>query len=91
MNMDIALDYIRMVGYGVIILTSLNGILVKKFNNILFLGDILIAFTLLISGALRTIVGIDKNLVTDMILTPAVIIWAIIHFMNLLKYNKVEK
>jgi len=91
MNIDIFLDYIRMVGYGVIILTSLNGILIKKFNNILFLGDTLIALTLLISGLLRTVGGIDKNLVIDMILTPSVVIWAAIHFINLLKYNKVEK
>jgi acyl-ACP thioesterase len=78
--MDLLLDYIRMVGYTIIILTSVNGILSKKYSNYLFVGDIAIATALLISGVLSSFGNIDRGLVTDIVLTPFVTVWAVIHF-----------
>jgi len=43
---DTILDYLRIVSYSIVIITSLNGIFKKKFSDILFVGDIILAFLL---------------------------------------------
>ena len=88
---DIMLDYIRLTCYGTVILTSLNGILKKKFNNILFVGDVIVALGLMAVGLCATFFNINRALTSDVILTPIVIIWATIHFKNFLRYNGLDK
>jgi hypothetical protein len=78
-------EYIRMVAYALIILASLRGISKRKFNSILFVGDIIMALILLVSGVLSKFGNIPRDLTRDMLLTPVVVIWAIIHFANLIK------
>ena len=81
--MSIIFDYIRLVGYAVIILSSLRGIASKKFNNVLFLGDCIMAFGLMLASLGITFGFASNGSVKDYILTPAVILWSLIHFYNL--------
>jgi hypothetical protein len=85
MIMDLVVDYIRMVGYTIVILTSLKGIYIRKFNNILFTGDIIMAFSLLVSTFLVSLAGLGSTATRDLIMTPAVVLWAMVHFISLLK------
>ena len=78
-------EYIRMVAYATIVLTSLRGIAQRKFSSILFVGDIVMALVMLISGLLAKFADMPRDLTRDYVLTPAAIIWAIIHFIALLK------
>ena len=73
-------DYIRMVGYSLIILTDLRNIVNRKFSTILFVGDILMSFALLIASLNIITTGFDQTIIADKVLTPAVVIWAGIHF-----------
>ena len=81
----ILLDYVRFAGYAVVIISSLNGIAKKKFSNILFVGDILVAFGLMTIGLLCKFGEIDRNIAGQYILTPAIVLWAIIHFSAMVK------
>jgi hypothetical protein len=92
--MKFIVEYIRMVAYATIVLSSLKGIAVRKFSSALFVGDIIMALVLLISGLLAKFAEIPREATRDCVLTPAAVIWAIIHFINILKpvdnkkYNK---
>lgn len=81
----IILEYIRLVCYAIVILSSLKGIVKRKFTNDLFIGDILMAFGLFTANALFRFGAIDKGVTGDFILTPAVMLWAGIHFHAVLK------
>jgi hypothetical protein len=80
-----------MVGYTIIILSSLRGIVVRKFNNLLFVGDIIMAFALLVSSMRVSLGGANGEEIRDMVMTPAVIIWAMVHFVELLNYKAIKK
>jgi len=86
--MTYIVEYLRMVSYAIVILTSLRGIVKRKFNSMLFFGDIIMAAVLLSGTLLSKFFGISRDISGTIILTPAVIIWAIIHFINLLKYER---
>ena len=77
--------YIRLVCYTLIILTDLRNIAQKKFSNILYTGDILICFALLVTALNIPTTKFDQTLVADRVMTPAAIIWACIHFREFLK------
>jgi hypothetical protein len=79
------LEYFRLTGYTIIILSSLNGIRTKKFNGLLFIGDIVMCTALLISSVGFKILGIEKAMSAPYVLTPAVFAWATIHFLVMLK------
>ena len=87
MSIDTFLDYIRMVSYAVIIIASLNGIAVRKFKSILYAGDVVMAFALLVAAFRVTFGNMSGAIVSDFILTPGAIIWATIHFICMLDYN----
>jgi hypothetical protein len=78
-------EYFRLVGYAIIVMSSLNGIAKRKFDNVLFVGDILISLALLLSSLGLKLFGLPKAESAPYILTPAVFVWATIHFVNMLK------
>ena len=87
MSWDMMLDYIRMVSYTMVILGSLRGILKRNFNSILFIGDATMAL-----GALLTLInfnwrGFGLSSSADLFITPAVVVWALIHFYDLFHYG----
>jgi len=82
-------DYIRMVSYGTIIICSLRNVTKRKFNNILFIGDILMALFLLIGNLLAIWFGLDRADIGTFMNCP-VIIWAIIHFRAMIISNEEE-
>lgn len=81
----IILEYIRLVCYAIVILSSLKGIAKRKFTNNLFVGDILVAFGLFVANALFRFGTVDKGITGDLVLTPAVMLWAGIHFYSVVK------
>jgi hypothetical protein len=81
----IILEYIRLVCYAIVILSSLKGIAKRKFTNNLFVGDILMAFGLFTANALFRFGAVDKGTIGDWILTPVAILWAGIHFHTVIK------
>ena len=91
MNIDIMLDYIRMISYALVILSSLRGIFFRKFNTFLFVGDIIMALgglvTLVSVNTFRTHLGDSA----DIFLTPAVVLWAFIHFYDFVMFDKSKK
>lgn len=76
-----------MVGYVIIILASLNGIFKRRFSVRVFFGDLFISLGLLISAIFVSFFGHDRSFMSMCILTPAVLIWASIHFFEMLKNN----
>ena len=84
---DTVLDYLRLVSYAMVVLTSLRGIYKRKFTNILFLGDILLALVLIITVVIIHLCEIvpSSTFVDDVFLTFGAVIWAIIHFVAMLK------
>jgi hypothetical protein len=78
-------DYIRIICYALVILTDLRNIVNRKFDTLLFLGDVILAFALMVSALNITTTGFNQELVIDRIGTPAAIIWASIHFYEFLK------
>lgn len=85
--MDIMLDYIRMVSYAIIFLTSLRGIYVRGFNRILFVGDIVMATGGFLALASARFLGNNLSLSADIFITPAVVMWAIIHLVDFVRFN----
>lgn len=90
MNMDVIFDYIRLVSYAVVVLTSLRNILTRKFTNSLFLGDIAVATALILMRfvGIYNFIDLSDGQITDFILTPAVVFWALIHFLSMWKFFK---
>lgn len=87
-NLDFILDYFRMSCYALVILTDLRNIVHRKFSNLLYVGDVIIAFALMLSAfnmGQRTL--FDTFIIADVILTPAAFLWAIIHFYEFIKKN----
>jgi hypothetical protein len=82
---DVALDYIRMISYTIIVLSSLKGIFSRKFSNLLFVGDILMAVALFGTLLNSTVFNNELTQSADSILTPAAVLWAIIHYIAMLK------
>ena len=91
MNMDYILDYLRLVSYTIIILSSLRGIFTKKYSNFLYLGDIIIAFGLLFGGTVVSFFNVDRGVYADIVLTPVSMVWAVIHFCVMVKQNELTK
>ena len=84
-SFDIFLDYVRMFSYAVVILTSLMGIKKRRFNGILFLGDILLSTALLFTLVANNFLSADVKVSADLFITPVAVLWAIIHYVSLLK------
>jgi hypothetical protein len=70
-----------------IILTDLRNITKRKFNAILYVGDIVLSFALLVTAMNITTTQFRQELVADRIMTPAAVIWACIHFYEFIKKN----
>lgn len=84
-TMDLTLDFVRMISYSVIILASLRGIFKRRFSNLLYVGDIVMAIGLFLTILNSSVFGANLYRTADVILTPAAIVWAIIHYRALLK------
>jgi hypothetical protein len=85
--MDTFLDYLRAVSYATIILTSLRGIYKKKFSNLLFIGDIILAIALILVVIILHLFETipSSTLLDDVLLTIGAVTWAVIHFISLIK------
>ena len=84
---NIFLDYLRLVSYAIIILSALKGILKRRFNDTLFVGDILMCLALFFAGLYTNVLNKNGALFADILLTPAAVFWAIIHFYNMVRKN----
>jgi len=84
-TLGVILDYIRMVSYAIIILSSLYKVFERKFSSSLFVGDILMALGLLVCGICTYVLKMKPGMLTDLFLTPAAIIWATIHLNAMIK------
>ena len=84
-------QYLRMVSYAIVVLSSLRNILGRRFGGILFLGDILVAIALLFSSFHVTFLGKDRVFFEICLITPATIGWAIIHFRTLILSMDLEE
>lgn len=84
---DTFLDYLRLVSYATVILTSLRGIYKRKFSNILFLGDVVLALGLIIAVIILHLFEVIPALTLwdDIVLTLGAVTWAVIHFVAMLK------
>jgi small basic protein len=85
--LDTIMDYLRLVAYAVVVLTSLRGIAQRKFSNLLFVGDIVIAIVMAITVIYIHLFEIvpSSTLVDDIILSSGAIVWALVHFKAMLK------
>lgn len=83
----LTLDYLRMVCYAIIFMSSLRGIAKRKFSNVLYLGDIIMCIALFTTLLLNNFFHHNLFDIADFVITPAVIIWAGIHFKALLEVN----
>ena len=65
----------------------MKNIVNKSFSNILLVGDVIMAFGLLLASLQTTFFGIDRKMLADCVLTPAVVLWAAIHFYDFIYNN----
>lgn len=84
---DIILDYVRMTSYALVILTSLRGIYKRKFTNALYIGDVVLSISLFSTLLFRNFLGSDLDIVADLFITPASILWAVLHLRELVRYS----
>ena len=85
--LDTIMDYTRLVSYALVVLTSLRGIVQRKFTNLLFVGDIVVA-SLLLSVVIYIHlfeVSVQATLIDDILLTSGAVFWAVIHFVAMLR------
>ena len=86
-TLDLFLDYIRMVSYAIVILTSLRGIMYRKFGNLLFLGDAVMSVALLLTLIFSNLLKASLSESADFFITVPAILWAFIHFKAMLQNN----
>lgn len=82
---DVMFDYLRAVLYAVVILTDLHGIAHRKFDSLLYLGDTVLAFGLLVASFNMGMSVFNIRYFADVVLTPAALIWAGIHYYEFIK------
>jgi len=82
--MNILLEYLRLACYGVVISSAIASINRKRFSKCILIADIIFATLLFLASIFKgTLVwGLDTR---DTLLTPAVVIWASLHYYNLLR------
>ncbi len=88
---DVLFDYLRALSYAVVLLTDLRGIVHRKFDSMLFLGDTILAFALLVTAFNMGSGVFEIRAFTDVVLTPAAVVWAGIHFADFLKSDGHKK
>lgn len=89
--LNICCDYIRLVSYGLIISSCIVKFVAReKIRKVLLFGDIIVALALLLSN-FHTLIGKNPEIFRDYVITPAVFIWAVIHFITLIKGEPLDK
>jgi hypothetical protein len=90
-QIDTILDYLRLVAYATVVLTSLRGIAKRKFTNTLFLGDVFMSMVLIFTVIYIHLFEIltSSTILDDIILTTGAVIWAIVHFQAMWHHDKV--
>jgi hypothetical protein len=79
-------DYIRSVSYLLVILTDLRDIKHRRFTNLLYVGDTILASGLLFASLNWSFNNIlDPSFAIDVFGTPVVIAWAALHVREFLK------
>jgi hypothetical protein len=84
-TLDIMLDYFRLVAYTVVFLTVLKGIYVRRWSGLLFVGDLIMVLTLIITLVYAHLFGMDDTIGDEIVLTLGATAWAIIHFSSMLR------
>ena len=84
-------EYVRMVCYAIIVLIDLKNIANRKFSTLLYVGDIVMASALFYTVSNIPFTGFRQEDVACRIMTPAAIVWAIIHFVAFLRDNDLTK
>jgi hypothetical protein len=84
---DILLDYFRLVAYTIVLLTVLKGIYVRKWSGLLFVGDLIMVLTLIITLVYAHLFGMDDTIGDEIFLTLGASAWAIIHFVSMIREN----
>lgn len=78
-------SYVRLVSYSLVVLSSITLIRRPTVSKVLLLGDILVALALLIFTIYARILRLGTHEEYSIYyLTPAVIVWAAIHFIALM-------
>lgn len=80
-------EYFRMVSFMVVIISALISFLFGKPSRLVFLGDIIFAMAAFTALLVVVSYKVDRGAVNNIIITPGAIIWAVFHFINLLKFN----
>jgi hypothetical protein len=88
---DVLFDYIRMVAYGSVIISSFVQIHRRQYRTILLFGDIFFSLSLITVLLATNFFTIKTEVAADIILTPAAILWAILHYISLMKIDGKDK
>ena len=89
--MTIILAYLRLVSYAIVMLSSVMSVKTKRYDAILFLGDLILAFAFILGVIANPFGHADGESVRIFIITPGVVLWACFHFCNLVCNRKVKK
>lgn len=85
--MNYFFEYVRLVSYVTILASSLAAYRYKKYSLFLLLGDALFSIFTICGLIHITMFGGNRIFVNNAYVTPGVVLWAIFHFSNLLKYG----
>ena len=89
-TLNVLLDYFRLVSYGVVILSSLKGIVRRRFTSLLFVGDVIMATFTVSTLICFRIIGDMNSIGDEILLTVGASAWATIHFITMLKNGRKE-
>ena len=85
---DIMLDYVRLSAYAVVLLCVLKGIVHKKWSSLLFIGDLIMSVMLITTLIYGHLFNMAYGIGDEIFLTSGAIVWAVIHFVSMLKEGK---
>jgi hypothetical protein len=80
-------DYLRLTSYALVILTTLFSLRYKNHTNFIAIGNIMFAFVLFAGRLLILHFGIYNLDYNAYVITPASMIWALIHFERFMRIS----
>lgn len=81
-------DYLRLASYSMVILTTIFSLRCVNHTKLLAIGNIIFAFVLFTGRIFINfyqVYNVDYN---TFVMTPAAIVWAVLHFERFLKISK---
>lgn len=76
-----------MVAFLTVIVSSLIAFFYRKHNRLLLIGDVVFALSTLTALTMSIHFQWDRAFVNNVFITPGAIVWAIVHYINLLTLN----